>query len=98
MSRIITSLVLSTVLLWAAVPARGYTYQYSSSSVQVRWTTNPIHISLSTSLTSPPSNIKAGSDVVGAARRALRRWSDAANIQFVEVSTTVDSVNASGAG
>jgi predicted Zn-dependent protease len=98
MARIITSLVLSTVLLWAAVPARGYTYQYSSSSVQVRWTTNPIRISLSTSLNSPPSNIKAGSDVMGAARRALRRWSDAANIDFIIDTTTVDSVNASGAG
>ncbi|HEV2881711.1 MAG TPA: matrixin family metalloprotease [Pyrinomonadaceae bacterium] len=98
MSRIITSLVLSTVLLWAAMPARGYTYQYNSSSAQIRWTTNPIRISLSTSLNSPPSNIKAGSDVMGAARRALRRWSDAANIQLVEASTTVDSVNPSGNG
>jgi predicted Zn-dependent protease len=89
---------LSAVLLWAAVPAHSYTYQFSSSSAQIRWTTNPIRISLSTSLSSPPPNIKAGSDVLGAARRALRRWSDAANIQFVEVSTAVDSVNPSGAG
>jgi predicted Zn-dependent protease len=98
MSRIITSIVLSAVLLWAAVPARSYTYQFNSSSVQIRWTTSPIRISLSTSLNSPPPNIKAGSDVVGAARRALRRWSEAANIQFVESSTTVDSVNPSGSG
>ncbi len=96
MSRIITSLVLSAVLLWAAVPASGYTYQFSSSSVQVRWPTNTIAIALSTSLSSPPSNIKAGSDALGAARRALRRWSEAANIQFVESSTSVDSVNPSG--
>ncbi|MDX6269948.1 MAG: hypothetical protein QOD28_1171 [Acidobacteriota bacterium] len=96
MGRIITSLVLSAVLLWAAVPARGYTYQFSSSSVQVRWTTSPIRISLSTSLNSPPPNIKAGSDVIGAARRALRRWSDAANIQFVESSTSVELANATG--
>ncbi|HYG11645.1 MAG TPA: hypothetical protein VD835_16985, partial [Pyrinomonadaceae bacterium] len=98
MARIITSIVLSAVLLWAAVPARSYTYQFNSSSVQIRWTTSPIRISLSTSLNSPPPNIKAGSDVVGAARRALRRWSEAANIQFVESSTTVDSVNPSGSG
>ena len=98
MARIITSLALSALLLWAALPAHSYTYQYSSTSTQIRWTTNTIQIALSTSLNSPPSNIKAGSDVVGAARRALRRWSDAANIQFVETSTTVDSVNASGSG
>jgi predicted Zn-dependent protease len=98
MPRIITSLALSAILLWAAAPARSYTYQYSSSSAQVRWPTNTIRISLSTSLNSPPANIKAGSDVLGAARRALRRWSEAANIQLVEASTGVDSVNASGAG
>jgi predicted Zn-dependent protease len=84
--------------LCAAVPAAGYTYQFGSTSVQVKWTTSPIRIALSTSLNSPPSNIKAGSDVLGAARRALRRWSDAANIQFVESSTSVDAVNPSGAG
>ncbi|HLL14658.1 MAG TPA: matrixin family metalloprotease [Pyrinomonadaceae bacterium] len=93
MPRLITSLVLSALLLLTAVPARSYTYQYSSSSVQPRWTTNTITIALSTSLNSPPANIKAGSDVVGAARRALRRWSDVTNIQFVETSTAADSVS-----
>jgi predicted Zn-dependent protease len=57
-----------------------------------------INIELSNSLNSPPANIKPGSDVVGAARRALRRWSEAANIQFVESFTNIDSVNSSGAG
>ena len=85
-------------MLWAAVPARSYTYQFSSSAVQIRWMTSPINISLSSSLNSPPANIKAGSDVMGAARRALRRWSDAANIQFIESTTSVDSVNPSGSG
>ncbi|HEY9404702.1 MAG TPA: DUF4214 domain-containing protein [Pyrinomonadaceae bacterium] len=98
MPRLITSLVLSALLLLTAVPARSYTYQYSSASVQLKWMTTPIRIALSTSLNSPPPNIKAGSDVMGAARRALRRWSDVANIQIVESSTAVDSVNPSGAG
>ncbi|HEX8423374.1 MAG TPA: matrixin family metalloprotease, partial [Pyrinomonadaceae bacterium] len=97
MTRIATSLFLSAILLWAAVPpARSYTYQYSSSSVQVSWRTTQINVALSSSLSSPPANIKAGSDVLGAARRALRRWSDAANIRLVETSTTVDSVNPPG--
>ena len=98
MARITTSVFLSVVLLWAAVPAKGYTYQFTSSSVQVRWTSTQINIALSNSLNSPPANIKPGSDVVGAARRALRRWSDAANLQFVESFTGVDSVNPSGSG
>ena len=97
MGRIVTSLFLSAILLAAAVPsARSYTYQYSSSSVQVRWMSSPITISLSSSLSSPPANIKAGSDVLGAARRALRRWSEVANIRLVEASTSVDSVNPPG--
>ena len=97
MARIVTSLFLSAILLWAAVPpARSYTYQYSSSSVQVRWMTTQINVALSSSLNSPPANIKAGSDVVGAARRALRRWSDAAGIRLVETSSGIDSVNPPG--
>lgn len=98
MARIVTSILLSLVLLGAAMPARGYTYQFSSSSVQVRWVSNSINIALSNSLNSPPANIKAGSDVVGAARRALRRWSDVANIQFVESFTSLDAVNSTGNG
>ncbi|HZH29937.1 MAG TPA: matrixin family metalloprotease [Pyrinomonadaceae bacterium] len=93
MPRIITSLALSAVLLWAAVPARSYTYQFNSSSVQLRWTNTTIPIALSNSLNSPPPNIKAGSDVVGAARRALRRWSDVTNIQFVESFTNAETVS-----
>ncbi|HEY0101057.1 MAG TPA: DUF4214 domain-containing protein [Pyrinomonadaceae bacterium] len=94
MPRIITSLFLSALLLCAAVPPAGsYTYQYSSSSVQVRWMTTQINVALSSSLNSPPANIKPGSDVVGAARRALRRWSDASGIRLVETSTSVESVN-----
>lgn len=97
MARIIISLFLSLALLSAAaMPAEAYTYQFTSSSVQVRWTNTQINIALSNSLNSPPANIKPGSDVVGAARRALRRWSDSANIRFIESFTSVDSVNATG--
>jgi hypothetical protein len=103
MTRIITSLFLSAVMLCAALPVHGYIYQYSTTnSVQVHWPIAPagsvttINIALSTSLSSPPANIKAGSDVLGAARRALRRWSEAARIQFVESSTSLDTVNTTG--
>jgi hypothetical protein len=58
--------------------------------------TTQINIALSSSLNSPPANIKPGSDVVGAARRALRRWSEAAGIRLVETSTSLDSVNPPG--
>jgi hypothetical protein len=103
MARIIASLFLSAVMLCAALPVHGYIYQYSANnSLLVHWPIAPagsvttINIALSTSLSSPPANIKAGSDVLGAARRALRRWSDATRIQFVESSTTLDTVNTTG--
>ncbi|MGI9107678.1 MAG: matrixin family metalloprotease [Pyrinomonadaceae bacterium] len=96
MSRTLTSLLLSAFMLWAAMPVHSYTYQFTSSSVQLKWATNTINIALSNSLNNPPANIKPGSDVVGAARRALRRWSDAANIQFVETFTNLETVNPPG--
>lgn len=98
MPRIFTSLFISAVLLMAAMPAHSYTYQYSSSAVQIRWASNTINIALSNSLNSPPPNIRAGSDVVGAVRRALRRWSDATNIQFVETFRNETAVSPSSGG
>lgn len=82
-------------LIAAHAPLRAYTLQYSSTSglVARRWLTQPIIISLSTSLASPPDNIKAGSDVIGAARRALRHWSSVSNIQFFETTTNVQAIS-----
>jgi len=59
--------------------------------------TQPIIISLSTSLASPPENIKAGSDVIGAARHALRHWSSVANVQFFETSSTLQTISPANA-
>ena len=88
MRRALLSLCVSALLIAVSAPtARPYTHQYTSSSTAanpttIRWGTSTINIALSTSLRNPPSNIKAGSDVEGAARRALQRWSEAANINF----------------
>ncbi len=85
----ITFLILCTVItLYGPIEsARSYSLQYTNSagSVGLKWPSDTITIAFSTSLNSPSPNIKAGSDVVGAARRALARWSVAANIKFVEV-------------
>ncbi len=53
-----------------------------------RWLRNPIIVSLSSSLDSLPANIKVGTDVRAAARRALQSWSDAAGVQFLETIST----------
>ena len=87
-------------LFGAQAPLRAYTLQYRDSSgvVARHWLTQPIIIAFSTSLLSPPPNIKAGSDVLGAARRALRHWSAISNVQFFETSSANQSISAQNAG
>ena len=89
MSRILISLFLSAFMLCAAMPAHSYTYQFNGSSVQLKWPTATITVALSPTLSS--ANV-AGGDAVGAARRALARWSAATNIQFVETSSSATTI------
>jgi hypothetical protein len=101
MRRIITSLVLlSAILSWVAQPVRAYSLQYTdkTASVQIKWPTQTIRIALSSSLNSPPANIKQGSDVVGATHRALARWSEAAGVSFIETSSDAQGISPSGEG
>jgi Matrixin/Domain of unknown function (DUF4214) len=60
---------------------------------QIKWPKRTIEVSLSNSLLSPGVNIKAGSDVVGAVRRGLARWSTMANINFVVTWTSATTVS-----
>jgi len=96
MSRTFISLLLAACLLGMSLPARPYTNQYTSNSNLIRWSSNTITIAFSTSLSSPGANIKPGTDVVGTVRRALLRWSEAANIQFVETSSAQQDVGQDG--
>jgi hypothetical protein len=65
---------------------------------RIKWPRKTIEISFSTSLLHPGANIKPGSDVVGAAKRALSRWSNLAGLKFVASWTTTTSVSPSYAG
>lgn len=96
----ITLVLILCMIFSAFTPSRAYTLQYtdSSASTQLRWSSNTITIALSTSLQSPPANIKAGSDCIGAAQRALAHWSEAANVQFIVTTSNLQSVSASGSG
>ncbi len=97
--RRLSAILASIALLGAFAPLRAYTLQYASSGLVARhWLTQPIIISFSTSLASPPANIKAGSDVIGAARRALRHWSSVSNVQFFETSSGAQAISPSNAG
>ncbi|HZB45088.1 MAG TPA: matrixin family metalloprotease [Pyrinomonadaceae bacterium] len=97
--RLPATLLVAAALLCglAPPPARAYTLQLNSTAtVQFRWPTTTVTIALSASLNSPPANIKAGSDVVGAARRALQRWAEAGNISFNVVASTETRVQQDG--
>ncbi len=58
-----------------------------------RWVRTPLIVSFSSSLNVPPSNIKAGSDVVGALRRALQSWTAVADVQFFETASSAETIS-----
>ncbi len=87
--------------LWAFVlsfSAFGYTPQFvdDAKNIKTRWKTNPIKIGISNSLTKSNPNFKSETDVLGALKRSLGHWENAANIEFVEVLTDKQSVTAKG--
>lgn len=104
MYRCLTALFLTFAIVFGSVaPASAYSLQYTdaSANTQIKWPSTTITVALSSSLSSPPPNIKSGSDVIGAARRAMARWSAASNVRFVETSTNAASIssnNGSGDG
>lgn len=98
--KILSGLTALVLFAGAGMPAPAYTVQYHDELgiLARRWLTNPIVVAFSTSLNSPPANIKSGSDLIGAAHRALQHWASAANIQFVETVSTVQTVSPPNAG
>ena len=100
MNRKALSALLALFTLISAQAARAYTLQYRDSSgiVARRWLARPIIVAFSSSLSSPQPNIKAGSDVIGAARRALESWARIADIQFLETRSTAQTISPTNAG
>jgi Carboxypeptidase regulatory-like domain/Matrixin/Domain of unknown function (DUF4214) len=89
-----------SLMFGLALPVHSFTVQLTdpSGNVQIRWMIKRIPVALSTSLLSPGPEIKTGSDVVGAVRRAMARWSSVANIQFVESASKAQSISPATAG
>jgi hypothetical protein len=90
--------MLALSLLSTAAPVKSYTFKYTTGGTAMRWPANTITVAFSSSLSNPGGNIKVGTDVVGTVRRALQRWSFAANIQFIETQSNLQSVSPSGGG
>src|SRR5712691_12666983 len=91
----ISALTMMVLLLGASLPATAYSLHYHDASgiVARRWLRSPIIVAFSRSLSSPPPNIKVGSDVTGAARRALQHWAAVANIQVLETAASGTSIS-----
>ena len=100
MRKTISALTVMVLLLGASLPATAYSLHYHDASgiVARRWLRNPVIVAFSHSLYSPSPNIKAGSDVVSAAHRALQHWTAAANIQFLETTSSLTSISPQNAG
>jgi hypothetical protein len=77
----------------------SFEFEPSAQTVRkIRWPRKTIEVALSTSLLTPGANIKPDSDVVGAARRALARWSSLSNINFLVTWSSATSVSPADAG
>src|SRR3989441_10204658 len=87
-------------LLGVQTQMRAYTLEYRDSAgvVAGRWLTKPIIVSFSISLNSPAPNIKAGSDVIGAVQNALAHWAKVTDVQFLETSSTAQTISPHNAG
>lgn len=87
-------------LLACVVPSHPSSFELAAGSPerQTKWPVRTIQISISNSLTSFASGIKPGSDVEGAIRRALDSWAAVANIAFVEVSSSLQSISPASGG
>jgi hypothetical protein len=100
----VAAIAILSVLLSLGSPARLETIDFSEmdpgtqTTHQIKWPKRTIEVAFSASLSSPGPNIKPGSDVIGAARRALSRWSTMANITFVETLSAATSISQTTGG
>lgn len=98
--------IIASVAMFFALGSRerleirdSFEFEPSAQTVRkIRWPRKTIEVAFSTSLLSPGANIKPDSDVVGAARRALARWSNLSNISFVVTWSSVTSVSPAETG
>ena len=96
----IGALVVMALLLGVSLQVTAYSVQYHDAAgiVARRWLRSPIIVAFSRSLYSPAPNIKAGSDVLGAAHRALQHWAAVADIKFLETTSSFTAISPQNAG
>src|SRR5207247_1426187 len=90
-----------TMVAIAAVSGSAFASTFASAPGRaefqhLRWKGRTIKIDVSSSLTRPNTNIKYGSDVVGAIQRSIQAWQAAADIQVLDEPSEKQSVSPSG--
>src|SRR3989442_13385862 len=98
MRRALSEIVAVVILLAVCPLTPAYTFRDNPALTARCWVANPIIIAFSSSLNSPPPNIKPGSDVIGAAHRALQHWSSVANIKFLETASSTLTISPQNSG
>jgi len=93
--------IFAVVLVLAALTANAFGSVVSGApsrgEVQrLRWKGRAVRIDVSSSLTRANSNIKYGSDVLGALQRSVQAWQAAADIQITLETSEKQSVSPSG--
>lgn len=81
-----------------ATSTTSFEYNNSTRAQRLRWPNTTIKVALSRSLTTPGANIRLGSDVLGAARRALSRWSAISDITFQVFESDLQSISSARGG
>jgi hypothetical protein len=98
--------IIASVALFLALGSRERletrdSFEFEPAALQarkIRWPKKTIQLAFSTSLLAPGPNIKPDSDVLGAAHRALARWSSLTNINFIVTWSSIASVSPAEAG
>src|ERR1700752_1120415 len=98
--------IIASVAMFLTLGSRGrleirdsFEFEPSAQAARkIKWPRKTIEVALSTSLLSPGANVKADSDVVGPARRALARLASLSNINFVVTWSPATSVSPADAG
>lgn len=101
MRPVVLILLIALICGIPVTPVSAYSFQYAGTTrpVPLRWATRTIPVALSSSLLEQQPNIKTGSDVLGAVRRGLARWAEAAGVEFTETVVKDDSISpATGTG
>jgi len=92
--------IISALTLHAIAAAQIFAFAdptpSTSQSLLIRWKNQSIKIAISSSVISPNSSIKTGTDIRDVIRRSLASWENVSPIRFVEIPSEKQNVSPAG--